>query len=329
METFENNEARTSREENESNKIELRHRTLEPDDGARDQINSARFIDVNKSFENQERQFSKRDQILLASRSFVNGVMPQLFASSSILFLFWLLAYFFFMAVLVSQTVQTLADFMAHPVNVEIVLESTVSELEFPAVALCNNNLVRKNYISRVTYLRSLALLDKTASVNFHKNESQTCSEFGMFSCWKFGNCIPEEWVCNGREECNEGEDEPKDVVCQNKDPNYNPDGSFCIQGYAPCPGEQTCAKYCDGYKECVLFPGYDESERGGCNDTCIKSLVATSEAKTLQSLNYQKTTPIFWIVNTISERLQAKRFKLILKALKSSTKKIAILIIS
>ena len=244
---------------------------------------------------------SKKIQMLLVTRNFGNGITPHLFNNSSALFLLWLIAYFSFFAILILQTSMTLVDYMSHPVTVEITLETGAAELEFPAVALCNNNVVKKSFISRITFMRSLALLDEFAWVNFDRMEASVykpklnkeCESLGMFSCIDGSNrCIPNEWKCNNRTECYEGFDEDK-VICLGEKPKYSA-GQICIKGYDLCPGEITCAKYCDGNKECVLYPGFDESEEGGCNNTCIKTLKATSEEQVLQSLNYPENYPDF-----------------------------------
>ena len=167
--------------------------------------------------------------MLLVTRSFGSTVMPQLFHSSSIFSTVWLLAYFLFFAILIVQTSMTLADYLSHPVNVDISLVSDSSELEFPAIAVCNNNIVKKSYISRVTYLRDLALLDKFTFSDFlyQTGERQNCTDEGMFAC-KDGKCIPQEWVCNNRTECTDKSDENA-TICEKMAPMNH--SSICIEG--------------------------------------------------------------------------------------------------
>ena len=47
------------------------------------------------------------------------------------------------------------------------------------------------------------------------------------------------------------------------------------------------CAVPCDGIEECVSYPGYDETETNGCEDSCIKSFRASPEKQTIQSPLY------------------------------------------
>ena len=75
---------------------------------------------------------------------------------------------------------------------------------------------------------------------------------------------IPRSWVCNGKADCPNHEDE---------DPGTCHSGIFsspldyiktCMDGFLKCPGETLCAVACDGVKECTFEPGYDESESLG-----------------------------------------------------------------
>ena len=47
------------------------------------------------------------------------------------------------------------------------------------------------------------------------------------------------------------------------------------------------CAVPCDGNRECLAVPGYDELESSGCTDSCIKSFQETVEDQQLQSPLY------------------------------------------
>ena len=65
---------------------------------------------ANKRNKSTDQAMSKRNQMLLVSQNTVSEIMPQLFRSSSIFYVFWFLAYTLFFVVLVLQTAITIED---------------------------------------------------------------------------------------------------------------------------------------------------------------------------------------------------------------------------
>ena len=84
------------------------------------------------------------------TKSFLSATMPQVIATSSLISLIWAACYLFFLAVLVFQAVLTVKEYYTYPVNVELTIQAKTKFLKFPAVTVCNNNIVKKSYISRI-----------------------------------------------------------------------------------------------------------------------------------------------------------------------------------
>ena len=95
------------------------------------------------------------------TKTFLSATMPQIVtASSLIISLIWTLFYLAFLTVLALQTFLTVKDYISYPINAKITIITTNS-LVFPAVTMCNNNVVKKNYIARIPKYRELASLSE------------------------------------------------------------------------------------------------------------------------------------------------------------------------
>ena len=225
---------------------------------------------------------------LQTTRHMLSVILPNLLTGSWILNVVWSFIYLFFVGVLIFQTTETLKDYFSHPVTVVISLETSNDEVIFPTVTICNNNILRKSYVRRISYLQDLAFLDDLiqaaidAEYEFFEIDKDICGT-GLFEC-RNRKCIPNAWVCNERSECHDGSDESPNVDCR-KFPKRDTNQT-CTTRYVLCPKETTCAEICNGVNECVMERGYDESEALGCPESCIRSLEAT---ETIQELSSKK----------------------------------------
>ena len=81
------------------------------------------------------------------------------------------------------------------------------------------------------------------------------------------------------------GSDENPDICPEYPSFNYT---NNCLDSYLQCPEEKTCASVCDGVRDCVVVPGYDESEEFGCTSNSGNfTFTADLIPKTLTSPNY------------------------------------------
>ena len=244
--------------------------------------NKQNNIDQNASPPTSER-------LSLVTKSFIGATMPQVLASSAFLSLIWIAAYLFFVAILTIQAFMTFKDYYSHPVNVEVTIETTSNFLDFPAVTFCNNNIVKKSSISRMPRYKELAFLSDVVYQNVLPEENTDNSELftlGLFRCGiDYSQWIPESWVCNGRLDCSDAADEEPYRCSEHQGFNYS---ANCFEEFLECPDELTCAVKCDGIHDCVVWPGYDESEDIGCvSSTGTSELRAETTSKELMSPNF------------------------------------------
>ncbi|XP_075243689.1 membrane frizzled-related protein-like [Convolutriloba macropyga] len=156
--------------------------------------------------------------------------------------------------------------------------------------------MVRKSAVSRISYLRDLALLDDYINQLLRSEfpddsdpslpgaeegydfEAYCESLNGSFECKDAGFCITDEWVCNGFSECRDNSDET-DEVCKeyNRTAEENndkeDDDDICVDGFLKCPGELTCALACDTLIDCRVVEGYDETVEIGCVHACTRDV--------------------------------------------------------
>ena len=217
--------------------------------------------------------------------------MPQVVAASSFASLIWLAFYLFFFSILALQAFLTLQDYYSYPVNVEFSIETSSTSLEFPAVTVCNNNIVRKSSIARIPKYAELASLSDFVYQQIlpeANRDHRHLFSLGLHQCnddpstW-----IPKSWVCDGKQDCSDSSDESVELCSSHKALNHS---ESCLDEFEKCPGESTCAVLCDGVNDCVLEPGYDESMEKGCRPSEGTSYyIAQPEPQTLSSPNYPK----------------------------------------
>ena len=232
-----------------------------------------------------EGEFSVSQQFFLLSKNFASAIMPQVISTSSIFISsIWAIAYLLSVVILVAQTYLTFKDYYSHPVNVEVTLETSSTFLEFPAVTVCNNNLVKKNFIYRISHLKELATLSDHV-YQMILPESRRDDDFlralGFFQCASDRTTwIPRSWVCNGKVDCIDESDEVAHACEIYRPVNFT---KLCLGDYLKCPDESTCAVACDGNRECTVIPAYDESPGAGCNITAVPPFfTAETEPKSL-----------------------------------------------
>ena len=205
-----------------------------------------------------QKDMTASQQFFLLTRNFLTAIMPQILSTSSVLLsLIWALAYFVSFAILATQAYLTFNDYYSHPVNVEVSLETSSGSLEFPAVTICNNNMVKRSFISRISHLKELATLSEYVyqmELPETNRDESVLTNLGVFQCTSDTSAwIPRSWVCNGKKDCQDGSDEIA-VACEVFKPlNYT---KLCLGDWMKCPDESTCAVACDGTEECVAVKG-------------------------------------------------------------------------
>ena len=225
------------------------------------------------------------------TKSFLTATMPQVIATSSFISFIWLLLYIFFLIVLLFQAFLTLRDYYSYPVNVEITINTSSKSLEFPAVTLCNNNMVKKNLLARIPKYKELAALSDVVhqqNLPERNRDTQVLTNWGFYQCRDSPDIwIPGSWMCNGKTDCPGGLDEEFNKCATHHPVNFSQN---CLEGFEKCPSESTCAILCDGINDCVLDSGYDESRDKGCptpDDT--QYLTAGDLPHSLSSPNFPK----------------------------------------
>ena len=223
------------------------------------------------------------------TKKFLKAIMPQVVTTSYFISFIWIAFYLCFVAILSFQAFSTLKDYQSYPVNVEVRIETSAKSLDFPAVTLCNNNIVKKSLISRIPKYKELASLSDIVYneiIPEHNRDKETLQKLGLHECsGSPSTWIPESWICNGKQDCSDASDEDADRCLQHQRLNYS---ESCLHGFEKCPGESTCALLCDGVNDCVLAPGYDESEELGCPQSQgVTYLNADTSPQNLSSPNF------------------------------------------
>ena len=129
---------------------------------------------------------AKNHEASKVTENFVMSTMPQIFTHSRGFSVLWALAYLIFITILVYQAIETAVDFFSHPVNVQVSLESNSISLPFPAITVCNNNVIKKSQIRRMTRYQELANLDDVIYqmvLPEEKRDENVLKRIGMFLC--------------------------------------------------------------------------------------------------------------------------------------------------
>ena len=241
----------------------------------------------SQGIDSSEKKFSH------LTKTFLNSTMPQVIAPSYAVSFVWFVLYIMFIAILVLQAFLTLRDYYSHPANVEMTFETSSKTLEFPAVTVCNNNIVKKSSIARIPRYTELASLsDYVYQMNLPEKFRNTAKikELGFYQCIDNPSTwIPKSWVCDGKQDCSDSSDESVELCSSHKALNHS---ESCLDEFEKCPGESTCAVLCDGVNDCVLQPGYDESVEGGCSHENTIFLTAARIPQNLSSPNFPNIYP-------------------------------------
>ena len=111
---------------------------------------------------------SASDKFSHLNKNFLSATMPQVIAASSCISLIWGVFYFCFLAVLVWQALLTVKDYFSYPVNVEFTIETDSNFLAFPAVTVCNNNIVKKSYVARIPKYKGVWFMHNGNRLTYH-----------------------------------------------------------------------------------------------------------------------------------------------------------------
>ena len=134
------------------------------------------------------------EKLTMMTKSFIGNTMPQILGNSAFISVIWISFYLFFVAILTLQAVLTFKDYYSHPVNVEVTIETGSNSLEFPAVTICNNNIVKKSSISRIPKYNELASLSDYVYQEIlppsNRNYAALAS-LGLYQCDYDNNWIP------------------------------------------------------------------------------------------------------------------------------------------
>ena len=238
----------------------------------------------------KDKTTSTSSKIVKVTKTFLGAIMPQIIESTSTAAsLIWAFFYTVFILMLALQTYKSLEDFFSRPVTVGIIIDSTKPSLEFPAVTICNNNIVRKNFIKRIPRFQELATLTELVYHTLTPDELRDIKKMeklGWYLCFpETTDWIPSSWMCNGRMDCTDGSDEVLQNCHRFPAQNYS---ESCLKGFLKCPNESTCAVKCDGIEECTVEPGHDESEVLGCTSSRGETfLKASGDMQKLTSPNF------------------------------------------
>ena len=220
----------------------------------------------------------------------------------------WILAYIGLFLVFCYQTSELGRKYLHYPTKVEIEIVSR-SNLDFPAVTVCNNNPIRKSLIGRIRDHEDLILLDDYAmkSVHMYAESYFGASDSGdevcggsHFRCANGEYCIPEQWVCDDVNNCKDNSDEELDNCTAIKLDRKmaesiadHPLQGICHKGFIQCPDKVFCAVPCDNNHECSSKEAFDESLEAGCTLTvCGENLTASSTPETLTSPDFDSNYP-------------------------------------
>ncbi|XP_075244718.1 uncharacterized protein LOC142338719 isoform X3 [Convolutriloba macropyga] len=259
---------------------------------ARRSIADTKFgIGLSDVIENEEPSNEQQEDELKTSKEIMekslvrlrDAAVPQVGSTRKIVRAFWIVIYiglFLFFSV---SFISLVEKYMNYPTNMKLIVETRPS-LPFPAVSVCNENPVRKSMIARLKKFNDLVVLDKymatLVDVNAQKLKKGRSSKVtikcpnGYHQCKESEDCIPPEWICDGKIHCRDGGDENfTSTECALLRPEEHWSSEMCAPSYVECTSSQggyskICAKQCDGISECV--GDIDESDESGCTPTKI-----------------------------------------------------------
>ncbi|XP_022096860.1 uncharacterized protein LOC110982619 isoform X2 [Acanthaster planci] len=196
---------------------------------------------------------TKEGGILEAVKEFALNVttahaIPNVFKASTVLGRFlWSVIFTVALGVFIWQASVLVRRYALFPVNVEIEIV-TRSELEFPAVTICNTNKVRRSAIMESRYKEAL-VVDDGVTLPYYG----PCIE-GDFSCASYGLCLKQFLRCDGINHCGDFSDE---IDCTYAECSSNEFSCSNGSSVGPCISSSLI---CDRKRDC-----YDGDDETGC----------------------------------------------------------------
>ncbi|XP_075262425.1 uncharacterized protein LOC142354041 isoform X2 [Convolutriloba macropyga] len=194
-----------------------------------------------------------------------NSIIPQIEAEVQAGFrVVWVLIYFGLFGVFMFTFYDLVDKYTKYPTTFDLTVE-TDARLDFPGGTVCNENPVKKSYMKYFVDVSDILILDNYVRnfLNFYEpdDKSGKISEADFFVCEDKRNCIPHQWICDGKIQCDDGSDEKMDnercIDANRWRIENNGSSHFCVSPFIKCLSaygylEFTCAKPCDEVVECV-----------------------------------------------------------------------------
>ncbi|XP_075265031.1 uncharacterized protein LOC142357262 isoform X2 [Convolutriloba macropyga] len=257
----------------------------------------------------------------------VESIFPQVEDAEHIVFrVIWVLIYLG-LFVAFAFTFHNLVDkYTNYPTTFDLTIETDTS-LEFPEVTVCNENPVKKSDLLEFNQQHSDLIIlqefleNQFSDYNIRLNrwnipgKKHHCPKENYFTCEDQNYCIPPQWVCDGKVQCEDGSDENRETDrCHEESLRRIENGGhsyYCVPPYMECPSsegdhELICAKKCDQNVECKNAT--DEfNSRFNCTLTYEEDelLFAETFPKNLTSPRYKKIAhrpAYFWRVIKTNE---------------------------